>query len=1600
MSHRLSQNARHTQELLQELERDKELDVLRVYLTKYNLFPRKRDPKTAPIRAEELRDLVKHWKLHRQRNFWKNHATKEELVRTLYKYINTKVLPSERIGDKSAGMASAAGLASPTSSSGPPTPIVPERPKTPVPESPAKKPLFDRRLSNRSLLLAAAMSSTAKSPSRRGEFVLESYLGDLFGQRGDYEDGMIYLSRLGNVDVSTSTDNHITGNQVITHERDVGSRSDVADDIGDEKSTPKSRQAILAAPTSPTATAANNASSDASSIVELMDDDSTTRETRMKQECASSLYQLTLHVGHEVGIVQEGCVPALVRLSMFDDYDVKKYAAAATVNLTCDSSLCSRMLDDGLLVGLMEFSKVQQEDIRRNAAIGMCRISYERLGQQRLLQEGSVPAMISMLNSTDNDTKEACIKAIVNIASFSGTSVVYTMVKMSGLRKQDLSCLRFMGETICNLSLLSGPRVKAVEDGVLEPIAVIGHHATDVDVLRLAATALCNFSTVEANHALLSQLRVLKCIEVLLEVPDESIRELGAVTVANLTCSPDSVKSIIQSNIAIKLIQIGYTTNDVIQENVSLALSNLAISEEDKELFLTRSGVVLMLLQFLKAGSAVTQENAVCTLCSLMAHESSRSELMQCDMIGVLLQLASAPLPQTRELAAMSMLNFSAHADLSPYLLAPDTLKSLISLFVGDDVADQHPKDSTVTLSRIQDYCLSCLYNLSFYTGSRAQLVSEGCVGALALVFRKPSRVADQNKRVVATVCNFTFCVEGQARLLADDGLRLMKRLTVHCTIKEVLLCASTALCNIATVAIDQPNSPVLSMLIVLSHTAHSDISLNCAIAFNKLAGNSGYAEALSRCAELAPSLTMMMRSGVEDVQIHCAAALCGLASDRTSKLHRTMWKDNAIGDFIVNSLLRINSDSTKEICARVLFNVLTHDDGRVGFIKDGVLYALVKLARLDSVEIRTLCVTALYNLSCDESMVPVLMDINVAQVISKMCESEANSEANRQRLAACLTNIALCPGNEAKLVEGGVLGAIMLLCDHGDLQCLRYSASALCSISNVPDCCVAMASLLIVELLLKMINSKDGTQCIFALNALCNISCIATNHDKIEEGDAICSVLRVLDESEEEAIVLTCTKIVCNLSYDIKHHGHILKYRFVRTMVKVFSQEVVYPSVADVVARILATLSENANEITALVNDGAVHVLRVAARYGSPSAVSNCVISLCRLSRGGHSGMRILEDGLFDIIATAIPLEYPPQVGPRVSAATSERCSMILRTLSTYLMCISSMVADRRIVPIVAALAFHGDKDTCTNCVMLLHNITAARNRLFQKEARLSGVIPLLIKLSKVGPADVRLVCSVSLAHLNSDLTEAERDAQDEFEKGLVATLISMLDMDASMMQKVEKVASALPPPLVLAAKAAADWDFLHGVQSTRILQQIPITWTTQSAAIDQGRFHPIDPSEFLSMLPSFNANRTPTVKDTLFGQFRVLKVSPDKCFLKPAPRNSAMSPTTVLRHLGSSSANVPTAASVVSPTASGNGTPKAPHPSSTTVSILKKDDAVRQGSATAVRATKPATPKKSKPSIHRMGSQMSSTKQPTAAAVATHPEPPLSAHLLPKIV
>ena len=68
------------------------LDALRPYLTKYNIFPKGSDPTNAPIRMDELKLLVRQWNMHHERNFWRNHPGKEEVVMALYMKLKVRTL--------------------------------------------------------------------------------------------------------------------------------------------------------------------------------------------------------------------------------------------------------------------------------------------------------------------------------------------------------------------------------------------------------------------------------------------------------------------------------------------------------------------------------------------------------------------------------------------------------------------------------------------------------------------------------------------------------------------------------------------------------------------------------------------------------------------------------------------------------------------------------------------------------------------------------------------------------------------------------------------------------------------------------------------------------------------------------------------------------------------------------------------------------------------------------------------------------------------------------------------------------------------------------------------------------------------------------------------------------------------------------------------------------------------------------------------------------------------------------------------------------------------------------------------------------------------
>lgn len=1629
MSHRLSQNARHTRDLLEELERDKELDVLREYLTRFELFPRQRDPAAAPIRFEELKELAKHWKLHRQRNFWKTNTTKEDLVRTLYRHINTKIIPQE-VREEGNGMGSPSHVANSPGGSGMNTmsPSVPtgRHNSVGVTESPRRS-------------VVALRPTPPPSRGPRIDNVFSNYSGDLFGQRGNYEDGMIYLSRFRKPTTLLNKLGNISGslNSVGGSDSTLSRHSKRTEDDDEEDEQEPSADTL-----------------DFNAGL--------TRDIRLKQECAFSIYHFSTIPGHERQMVAEGCMLALSKLAVFEDTEVKRFCAASILNLLCEPPLGGKMADEGVLLALLELAKAQHEEVRRHTSMSLCRFSYERGGQLRLVQEGCVSAILSMLNVPDLETKEACVKALINIASASSSSVAESVVNvlMKLAARKDQASVKFAAEAICNLSLLSGSRPKIVEEGILETVCELAQQTSVVaagsgedaedggdigGVRKHLATALCNLSGLSGNLEPLSHGRILECLEELLkcEKPRE-VREMCAVTIANISSHPPSLKNLALSDAVANLVEIGtHHASNTVRENTALCLSNMSATADSRAL-LARFGVVTLLLRYLEeddvAGTALAQQFAVLTLCSLLAHPAASTELLQSNMPAALARLAMrTPHDRVRELCANALFNVSCEKSLHAVLLQDDTIRAIVRLCrrkedVDDDASSASAPATGLTpstpaatgpppvLLRHQECALGTLLNLSFGAESRPALLRADVVATLSKLFQKPPARSEELLRQCAGVlANLSFDAEARARIVADQGVRLLRRIMSAVTTpassatasdmpvnaslvtitRETLRSCATACCNLAADALEK--TPVLDMLIDLSASSYSPTTLTCAIAFAKLASSATHRVHLTRCAELYPALTLMMRCGVEDIQIYSAVALCNLAVEPPAAKPvgvRYVWKEGTVPDFIVNALLRINSDSTKEICARALFNLLTHDELRAAHIKDGVLYALVKLARLESVEIRTLCVAALYNLSCDPALAETLMELKVAQVITKLCEMEFSSQEIHRRLAACLTNLASEPKPPAgkksdpaaasmavRLVESGALVALLVLCEHADPPTRHACAAALCFLSAYRVNCEAMATLGLVDVLTKKLllapddaeatddegesptlRQEQRQQHEFAMNALCNISCFQALHDRVEEAGTVPQIIRLLaanasrerqhdcEDPEDHAMVLACVQTLGNLTFHARHRRALLTHKLVPTLLSRPQVLRCSQQVGDVCAELVATLCEDTLHWHELIATGAVRVLREITEPSedtdtpsqvSPAAVRASVYALSQLARCEKNGETVIADGALEVVARALDLgKEPPELeeGPAKTKAhevrqeIAERCAMILRSLSTQGEAVCLMLMrDLRLVPMLSAIV-----STCCpgrrqlqaskHVILALYNLTSCRVALDDEDNRdvhdddtddelkepkesegmrgldtmvISGVVPLLIRLSTDGGSDMAPACAVALAHIKHRIKERlaqwqslPRDSESSdqpshrrkfeeidnmMEAGVVTALLAMFELDPAGIQRVDRLAAAMPPALpVLRAATEKDWTFMTGNTTLHFETPLPVCWDFRSSAIDDARFVPAEPRTFLATLAPVVPSSGVTIQDKLFGKFQILQVRPSKCLLR----------------------------------------------------------------------------------------------------------------------
>ena len=177
-----------------------------------------------------------------------------------------------------------------------------------------------------------------------------------------------------------------------------------------------------------------------------------------------------------------------------------------------------------------------------------------------------------------------------------------------------------------------------------------------------------------------------------------------------------------------------------------------------------------------------------------------------------------------------------------------------------------------------------------------------------------------------------------------------------------------------------------------------------CSLALNRLSAFEASRKMMCSDPSAVPGLIGLLRSSSSTAQLSASAALCNLACYAQSRPQF----QKVFRDLIVITLLRVNEEEVKEICAKALFNLLTDPRTRVGLMSEGFAYAFVKLGRLESVEIQKLCVLTLYNFSCDNAGRDEIKEKRngAIQVLVRKAKEACSLEAARLA-AGALANLA-----------------------------------------------------------------------------------------------------------------------------------------------------------------------------------------------------------------------------------------------------------------------------------------------------------------------------------------------------------------------------------------------------------------------------------------------------------------------------------------------------------------------------------------------------------------------------------------------------------------
>ncbi|KDO32421.1 hypothetical protein SPRG_02898 [Saprolegnia parasitica CBS 223.65] len=1223
--------------------------------------------------------------------------------------------------------------------------------------SPGKRkpttPHKDAKLALTALTTKPQLTTVRKERANRtGPEVTDAfrhYIGDHFGTRGEYIEGMLYMSRMKK-----------------SHAMLFGHKSSF----------------LLSPGNAPIAqsidgNALKEALADAPSIPSVESESSNAARVKTQaQRCSSTLANWSSNPANARLMVDEGVVQAIILLSKTDDLATRIHCVTTFMNLSNVSDLRRGLIKLGAVKTIVSILNGGDDKTLQTAcALTLCNLCCLEGDESTLVADGAVGALAGLINETAS-VASICERGIFNLTCvkepyYQIEVVIKALVALSASGHAKKRTMHMCATSFVNLSNMKRVRSRLMEEGIVSAITAL-LRSQDAEVKHMLAYVLCNISAMRSCRV---ELVTKGSMNVLVALAGSPTLTPQTQWIIGSTLSNFSKESTIRLRLVLEgLLSIvtfllrsptyeaaPQAMADDIRKVCATAVHNCSCSEETRSKLVERDGIAILTALTANAPHDVKRMGTL-ALCNFLMVKQAAIEIAASGALSSLFELAQLPHspPPAQLLYAAALYNLCqnatsresmstgggiaaivhlCHASSHPTLL---TLCTAALCYLAADAHTRHlvanlevvrviTRALATDVMPIQRYCVACLSMLSQDEACAGLILHEGGVGAVL-----ESCVNSRDSETKACCCD------------------LLASLSFH------------EICRVQLVHLG-----VLPSLTKLAKLRDPEIQRRCATTLGNLASEKAVHDVLLS-SNIVSVLSILSNSYSEESQSDCAKALCNLSC--SPGYEAKLVSEGAVGVLFMICAVRSGSAFTKETCARALGNLLL-DSTMAPILKEGLVKLLPAITKLDPSDASPIPATIYAKLLRSEDARSTLChETQSLRTLVMYMQLDHPLDATTALLASIACELALHANTRMAAVREGLIDAIVYLSEKTSHRMGRL-VSALLLLALHDDTREYVSDAKCITVLLAYLEAPDPVTIELAVSVLCHVlwhDSTRQNVDVLHVSQALIAI--VPQYASNQAILDVMLLGLCCLSFDESHAAVMIQHGIFDALLTCHDDDhTINRALMCILVRQLSRTKDFAQHVLSspMIIELVSKLACSLEHKGDEAAALDCADVLCSMSYIESLPRRMVVKDVIrslQVLLTNATLE------------TKWRCAACLCMLSAEVSVRQAMVqlgCTRLLVQVAMSKAQYDIYHCCAMALGHLSNDMANTHQMVVEQA-----VPALLHLAKIDNDVTRDACSLALANLSRESPKVA--------SGAVLALINL-----SMVGKEARGTNPTPP-------------------------------------------------------------------------------------------------------------------------------------------------------------------------------------------------------------